>query len=406
MDKLRIHVGDRLAGHLTRTGKGYGFDYLPEYDGPPAFLGWDLQQQHREWEDFPPAFDGLLPEGVLLDQLLAKHKLDRTNKWDQLVAVGQDLTGFVTVLPADSPEEPVGKFVPGTKPRARVPIEPPEDALRYQASELVAYHAKHKLRMSLSGVQPKVSAVFSRKEAQFKVVESNGSYILKPSPQAFPGAAENEALTMQLAGAAGIDVPHCGWLRAKGGSGVFWIERFDRWGAGNRNRVRCEDACQILEVPASWKYAGNLETLARMIRVHCSNPKLQLLKFFQRVLFCWITGNGDMHLKNWSLIENGPLIELAPAYDLLNTKLLIDDDDESALTLDGKKNGFDYPLLIDYLGGEICAVNERMIRKTLVQLKTIEWHSPIQASQLSSEARKQYSLMVEQRLGRLLDRAD
>lgn len=403
MDKLRIFVGERLAGHLTRGDKGHLFEYLPAYDGPPVFLGWDLQQPRRKWEAFPPAFDGLLPEGVLLGQLLAKHKLDKADKWGQLIAVGQDLTGFVSVLPddSDSREEPIGKFSPGPRPRNRVPIDPPEDALPYTASELVAYHGKHKLRMSLSGMQPKVSAVFSRKDACFRIVENNGSYILKPSPQAFPEAAENEALTMQLARASGIDVPHCGWLRAKDGSGVFWIERFDRWGAGNRNRVRCEDACQILEVPASWKYTGNLETLARMIREQCSNPRLQLVKFFQRVLFCWVTGNGDMHLKNWSLIENGPLIQLAPAYDLLNTKILIDDEDESALTLDGQKSSFDRHLLIEYFGRETCGLNERMIAKTLDQLKSVDWNLHLPGSKLSADARQQYEQLVRQRLGLL-----
>ncbi len=402
MNRLRIYVGDRLAGHLNRQGESYTFDYLSDYEGPPVFLGWEGKHARREWKDFPAAFDGLLPEGVLLDQLLAKHKLDKTDKWGQLIAVGRDLTGFVSVLADDSQQQPIGKFSPRELPRKRVPIEPAEDGLPYTAAELVAYHGKHKLRMSLSGVQPKVSAVFSRKKQRFKIVETNGSYILKPSPQAFPDAAENEALTMQLARAVGIDVPHCGWLQAKGGSGVFWIERFDRWGAGNRNRVRCEDACQILEVPASWKYAGNLETLTRMIREHCSNPRLQLVKFFQRVLFCWITGNGDMHLKNWSLIENGRLIELSPAYDLLNTKILINDEDESALTLDGKKSGFDRQLLVDYFGREICGVNERMIEKTLEQLKSVEWNSHILASKISVNAGNHYADVVGQRLERLL----
>lgn len=402
MDRLCIFVGDRLAGHLTRESKAYLFEYLPEYDDPPVFLGWDRQQQRRGWKEFPPAFDGLLPEGILLDQLLAKHKLDKADKWGQLIAVGRDVTGFVSVLPDGSPDKPIGKVSPGERPRNRVPIKPSDDALPYTASEMVAYYGKHKLRMSLSGVQPKVSAVFSRKKACFKIVESNGSYILKPSPQAFPGAAESEALTMQLAKVAGIDVPHCGWLQAKDGSGVFWIERFDRWGAGNRKRVRCEDACQILEVPASWKYAGNLETLARMIRAHCSNPKLQLVKLFQRVLFCWVTGNGDMHLKNWSLIENGRLIELAPAYDLINTKILIDDD-ESALTLDGKKSGFDRRLLIDYFGREICGANERMIAKKLDQLKAVDWNLHILDSKLSLDVGQQYDTLVRQRLERLFN---
>jgi len=402
MDKLIIFVGDLLAGCLIREGQRYVFEYDVAYAGPVVFLGWSLQQRRREWDDFPPAFDSLLPEGVLLDQLLAKHKLDKSDKWRQLIAVGLDLTGFVSVLPEESSLEPIGKFAPGQKPRRRTAIQPKEEALPYASNELVAFHAKHRLKMSLSGVQPKVSAVFSRKDQCFKVVETNGSYILKPSPQAFPGAAENEALTMQLARAAGIDVPHCGWLKAKDGLGVYWIERFDRWGSKNRNRIRCEDACQILDVSSSFKYAGNLETLARMIREHCSNPRLQLVRFFQRVLFCWVTGNGDMHLKNWSLVENGKLIELAPAYDLLNTRLLIDDEEESALHLDDQKSGFDRKRLIDYFGREVCCLNDRMIAKTVEQLTAVDWQIHILASKLSVEEGNHYDNLVRERLAVLV----
>jgi len=401
MDKLCIYVGEHLAGYLSRSESGYSFEYLSDYSGPPVFLGWDVEQTHRNWDRFPPAVDGLLPEGVLLDQLLAKHKLDKADKWGQLIAVGLDLTGFVSVIPEEAETKPVGKVVPGKSPGKRVAIDPPEGALPYEASELVAYHSKHKLKMSLSGMQPKVSAVFSRKEECFKIVEINGSYILKPSPQGFPGAAENEALTMHLARAAGLDVPLCGWLPTKDGSGVFWIERIDRWGAGNRNRVRCEDACQILEVPSSWKYSGNLETLARMVKEHCSNPKLQLVKLFHRVLFCWITGNGDMHLKNWSLIENGKLIELAPAYDLLNTKVLIDDEDESALSLDDRKSGFGKALLVDYFGREVCGLNERMVAKTLDRFKSVEWELLILGSRMEFESGQAYNALVRDRLRRL-----
>lgn len=398
MDKLCIFVGDRLAGCLERAKDIHTFTYLPDYAGPPVFLGWDIGQAQREWDAFPPAFDGLLPEGILLDQLLAKHRLDRADKWGQLIAVGQDLTGFVSVL-TEGEGQPIGKWTPGTRPRKRVAIDPPEDALPYTNWQLVGYHGKHKLRMSLSGVQPKVSAVYSRSKNCFEVVETNGSYILKPSPPAFPGAAENEALTMQLAKAAGIEVPLCGWLPAKDGAGVFWIERFDRWGAANRNRVRCEDMCQLLEVPSSWKYLGNLETLTRVIREHCSNPRLQLVKLFQRALFCWITGNGDMHLKNWSLIENGLLVELSPAYDLINTKVLIDDEEESALALDDRKSGFDRDLLVDYLGRELCGVNERMIAKTLHLVNSVDWIQIISASHLPVEIQQQYETLVITRLG-------
>jgi serine/threonine-protein kinase HipA len=311
------------------------------------------------------------------------------------------LTGFVSVLPADSTEGPLGKVVPEQKARKRVAIDPGEHSMPYTIAELVSYHSKHKLRMSLSGVQPKISAVFSRKESVFRIVETSGSYILKPSPLAFPGTAEVEAVTMELARQAGIAVPLCGWLPSKDGQGVFWIERFDRWGPANRNRLRCEDACQILEVPASWKYAGNLEALARMIQEHCSNPRLQLIKFFQRVLFCWVTGNGDMHLKNWSLIENGPLIELAPAYDLLSTRLLLDDEEDSALTLDGRKSGFGRELLVDYLGREVCAINERMLDKTLQLLAGVNWYPTLLGSKLEIDIAQSYNRIIEHRLALL-----
>jgi len=398
-DTLNIFVGETLAGKLLREGGHYAFEYETSYEGPPVFLGWDLAKSRREWNTFPAAFDSLLPEGVLFDQLLIKRKLDRGDKWGQLIAVGLDLTGFVSVLPADSDQKPIGKVTPGQKARKRAAIHPGDDALAYTATELVAYHGKHRLKMSLSGMQPKVSAVFSRKEQQFKIVETNGSYILKPTPQAFPGAAENETLTMELARQVGIDVPRCGWISAKDGSGVFWIERFDRWGTGNRQRVRCEDACQILDVPASWKYLGNLETLVRMVEAQCSNPRLQLVRLFQRVLFCWVTGNGDMHLKNWSLLENGKLIELAPAYDLLNTRILTDDDEESALELDGRKTGFDRSLLIDYFGREICGLNDRMIEKTTQALQSVNWDLTIHGSQLSVDDSIKYLQLVDERMG-------
>ena len=398
-EKLNIFVGEMLAGKLLREAEKYVFEYDSNYDGPPVFLGWDQAQPRREWNTFPAAFDSLLPEGVLLDQLLIKHKLDRSDKWGQLIAVGLDLTGFVSVTAEDSDQKPIGKVTPGQPAKKRVAIDPAEEgALPYTATELVAYHGKHRIKMSLSGMQPKVSAVFSRKVGQFKVVDTNGSYILKPSPQAFPGAAENEVLTMSLARQAGIDVPRCGWISAKDGSGVFWIERFDRWGAGNRQRVRCEDACQILDVPASWKYLGNLETLARMVHEYCSNPRLQLVRLFQRVLFCWLTSNGDMHLKNWSLLENGKLIELAPAYDLLNTKILTNDDEESALELDSRKTGFDRALLIDYFGREICGLNDRMIEKTTQALQSANWDLTIHGSKLSVDDSIQYLQLVHERL--------
>ena len=93
-----------------------------------------------------------------------------------------------------------------------------------------------------------------------------------------------------------------------------------------------------------------------------------------------------------------PLIELAPAYDLINTKVLIDDEEDSALTLNGKKSDFDYHLLIDYFGREICGLNERIITKTLHQLSTVDWNMHILGSRLTDDIGQQYYTLVRQRL--------
>ena len=138
-----------------------------------------------------------------------------------------------------------------------------------------------------------------------------------------------------------------------------------------------------------------------MVREHCSNLRLQLVHLFHRVLFCWITGNGDMHLKNWSLIERGPLIELSPAYDLLNTAILTNDEEESALTLDDRKTGFDRPLLVDYFGREICEINERMVEKTIDQLAAVKWKERITNSRMSGDSKRRYQEVVEHRLSLL-----
>jgi hypothetical protein len=101
-----------------------------------------------------------LPAGVLLEQLLAKHQLDRSDQWGKLASVDQDLTGFSCILPVGSGLRPVGKVEFGQKLKAHAPISPAGATLPYAASELATFHSKRRLRMPLPGVQPKVSAIF------------------------------------------------------------------------------------------------------------------------------------------------------------------------------------------------------------------------------------------------------
>jgi HipA-like protein len=295
-DRLHVFVGGTRAGVLERRTDGYRFAYVPGYEGPPAFLNLPVKLGEKMWDAFPPPFDGLLPEGILLEQLLTAAKLDRRDKWGQLLAVGRDVTGMLTILPeGQDGGRPVVRLAGSHKKRPR--IKPDGEALPYEAGELITFHSREAPRMSISGVQPKVSAVFSRRDGRFRVVAEGGTYILKPSPQAYPEAAINEALSMELARVAGVKAPACGLVWSRDHHPVFWVERFDRQGTGGRTRLRVEDACQLLEVPSSWKYHGTVETLVDLLRRFTSNPALQLARFFDRFLFNWIIGNGDMHLR-------------------------------------------------------------------------------------------------------------
>ncbi len=113
------------------------------------------------------------------------------------------------------------------------------------------------------------------------MVTERGRYILKSSSPAYREAAAE----------ACIDVPRCGLVRSRDGHAVFWIERFDRQGPTHQTRLRVKDGWQLLEVPFSWKYLGNLETLVRVVCEFSSIPTLQLARFFDRVLFNWVIGN-------------------------------------------------------------------------------------------------------------------
>jgi serine/threonine-protein kinase HipA len=399
--KLIIHVGSPRAGTLEQRPNGYRFAYEPDYKGPPVFLGIPVAQGSREWDAFPPPFDGLLPEGQLLEQLLVTRKLDRSDKWGQLAAVGGDLTGFLSALPEDSSSPPHVSAPPEGPIGRRAPIQPGKESLPYAVRDLVTYHSQRPLRMSISGIQPKVAAIFRRKDRRFEIVPARGAYLLKPSPPAFPGTAENEALTMHLARLARIEVPPCGLVWSRDGQPVFWIERFDRRGQANRVRIRCEDACQLLGVPSSWKYLGNIESLIRVVRECCGNPALQLAQLYRRILFCWISGNGDMHLKNWSLIETGGMVKLSPAYDLLNTHLLLPDEEESALSLCDRKTNWDRSLLVKTLAAGLCGLKPRMTQRILDELAAVPWQERIQSSELSENHKAVYGQLVDDRLRRL-----
>ncbi len=195
-------------------------------------------------------------------------------------------------------------------------------------------------QMTVTGVQPKLSLDIDDENKtglkRFTIVGLWGGYILKPPTHNYPHLPEVEDLTMHLAAIANLNtVPHS-LIRLQTGSLAYITKRIDR---NKKNKLHMEDMCQLTERLTEDKYQGSYEQVAKAILRYSVNPVLDTINFFEQVLFSFFTGNADMHLKNFSLINlPGIGYQLSPAYDMVATALVNPADDEDlALTLNGKK---------------------------------------------------------------------
>jgi serine/threonine-protein kinase HipA len=188
-------------------------------------------------------------------------------------------------------------------------------------------------RMSISGVQPKLSV--SRQGSRLVAVTAGGQFILKPQTERFPMLPQNENLCMIIAGRLEIDVPPHGLFELRDGSPAYIVRRFDRTKDGGK--LRCEDFVQILGEDD--KYAGSLERIGKKMRELSVVPGLDVQLFFERVLLNFLLGNGDAHLKNFSMLETDEGgLRLSPAYDIVCSKAVIPKETDCALTLNGKSD--------------------------------------------------------------------
>lgn len=193
---------------------------------------------------------------------------------------------------------------------------------------------------TVTGVQAKLSLDIARanngEPQRFTIVGLWGRFILKPQTDHFANLPENEDLVMHLAEAAGIKtVPHS-LIRFSDGELCYITRRIDR--TKNGEKIAMEDMCQLSKRLTEDKYKGSYERIAKLIKEYSSAPLLDVTNFWEIVIFSWLTGNADMHLKNFSIYKPSENHMLTPAYDLLSTSLVMpEDDEELALTLNGKK---------------------------------------------------------------------
>ncbi len=192
--------------------------------------------------------------------------------------------------------------------------------------------------IALTGVQPKLSVTLEKaKEGnRLTIVSLWGEYILKPQHDRYAQMPETEDLTMHIASLFKIPVCKHTLLKASDGSIVYLAKRFDR---DKGKKIHMEDLCQLSEFQTESKYKGSYERVGKIIAKYCTNAGLDTLNYFELVFFSFLSGNNDMHLKNFSLLYADAGVELSPAYDLLNVNLVNPKDtEELALTIGGKKS--------------------------------------------------------------------
>ncbi len=267
-----------------------------------------------------------------------------------------------------------------------------------QRTEAVARAGK----MSIQGVQTKLSALLRVKEEFFEIVDSNGSYILKTQSALYPEVPENEAITMSLASTIGLDVPVHGLVYAKDNSMTYFIKRFDR--LPRNKKVATEDFAQLLGLDRSTKYESSMEQVATVIKKYCTYPTVEFVKLLKLTLFNFLIGNEDMHLKNFSLITQNNIVSLSPVYDLLNSTIAIGKaTEELALPIKGRKNNITRSNILNYYGKEILGLNKKTIDTVVkeIQDELSEWHALIEVSFLSPAMKKSYLTLLDSREKRL-----
>lgn len=246
--------------------------------------------------------------------------------------------------------------------------------------------------VAVTGVQPKLSLDLEKHKGELSrltIVGLNGDYILKPTSKEYAELPENEDLTMHLAELVKIKTAKHTLVRLNSGELAYLTKRFDR---KNGNKIAVEDFCQLSENLTEHKYRGSIEKIGKLAYQYTANKGFEAQRLFELVLFSYLTGNADMHLKNFSLIENNlGEYEFSPAYDLLSTALVIPDDkEESALTINGKKNNLkknDFDLLAASL-----KINEKSLNAIYNRFNKVlpKWIAFIEESFLSKEMQTKY----------------
>lgn len=282
---------------------------------------------------------------------------------------------------------------------------PAPPAIEYSLSQMDELAKKVVERsIAVPGVQPKLSMSLIKKtkevtDARLTVLGAlGGHYIFKPPSDKFPEMPENEHVTMRIAEAFGIRVVPSSLIRLLSGELSYITKRVDR--TENNEKIHMIDMFQITE--AFDKYKSSMEKVGKALDRYSTNSLLDKTFYLDLALFSFLTGNNDMHLKNFSMIESPSGWVLSPAYDLLNVAIVFpEDNEELALTLAGKKRKLKREHF-EKLGEEL-GMNPKQIRGAFNRMiknkeKAFDW---INRSYLSKDMKTAYNEKLQGRYQQL-----
>jgi len=332
-----VYKAGRKAAQLRRTASGTEFAYLAKYlsDGIPIATTLPLSSEPRFTTpgSVPPFFAGLLPEGRRLLGLRRLVKTSTDDEFSLLLAVGEDPVGDVQVVPEHE------------QPHEQEPLITVKKTFEEVRFREVLVDAGVIDKVSIPGVQEKASAGM----ISVPVALSGNRYILKIDPPEYPHVVENEFYFVSFAKGIGIPTVDAQLVQDADGTKGLLLQRFDRVGDldGGTTALACEDACQLLGRWPGDKYNVSYEDVARAVASVCAAEVIASRDVFRQICFAWLTGNGDVHAKNISVVKS--LLgewSVSPAYDLPSTVLY--GDDSMALALEGRTTDLSRRAVIAY----------------------------------------------------------
>lgn len=433
--KGQVYFKDQLSGIIEKNEEG---DFSFSYEGQSPAVSWTLPTTGAPYksEDLFPFFDGLIPEGWLLNLTQKNWKIPKNDRMTLLLTTCQDCIGAAHILGAQGvlPTPALSKtnhvnHAPAknfTADHCLICLEaftgdetlyhkrcaldlfgfaqaPSVDVSTKDLEELALMQINQ--RLTLTGVQKKLSLspVAEGKKERLTVVGLDGRFILKPSTEEYPEMAENEHLSMKLAELQKIPMAKCGLIYLCSGEKAYITRRFDRI---ENEKIQMEDFCQLSQKPTEKKYNSSSESLGKVIDTYSDQAPDDKLTLFQTLLFSFWIGNADMHLKNFSLWRDphNQSVRLSPGYDFLSTRLLIpakEDPEEMALPINGKKNKLKWS---DFVAlGTSYKIPAKVIERVRDQMldSFFDAEDLIERSFLSNKTKEEFRDLLQERSERL-----